>query len=118
MKNLSALALSLLVVSCGSSVNGASRTVLQNKGSDTLVNVAQAWAEAYAQVTTTTVIAVSGGGSGTTAKTSNGQMATLLFSAPDLKPTSNWTFKGLQFVGGGKGRRSGGASRPRRGRGR
>ena len=43
-------------------------------------------------------------GSGTTAKTPNGQMATLLFSAPDLKPTSNWTFKGLQFVGGGKGR--------------
>lgn len=30
-----------------------------------------------------------------------GQMATLLFSAPDLKPTSNWTYVGPQFVGGG-----------------
>jgi sucrose-6-phosphate hydrolase SacC (GH32 family) len=29
------------------------------------------------------------------------QMATLLFSAPDLKPTTNWTFRGPQFVGGG-----------------
>lgn len=65
MKPTAALALSLLAASCGSSVNGASRTVLQNKGSDTLVNVAQAWAEAYVDVNSTTVVAVSGGGSGT-----------------------------------------------------
>ena len=42
-----------------------SRTVLQNKGSDTLVNVAQAWAEAYQTVNPDVAIAVSGGGSGT-----------------------------------------------------
>jgi phosphate transport system substrate-binding protein len=41
------------------------RTVLQNKGSDTLVNVAQAWAEAYQKVNPDIAIAVSGGGSGT-----------------------------------------------------
>ncbi len=41
------------------------RTVLQNKGSDTLVNVAQAWAEAYKEVDPNTAIAVTGGGSGT-----------------------------------------------------
>ena len=41
------------------------RTVLQNKGSDTLVNVAQAWAEAYQTVNPEVAIAVSGGGSGT-----------------------------------------------------
>lgn len=41
------------------------RTVLQNKGSDTLVNVAQAWAEAYQEVKPEVAIAVSGGGSGT-----------------------------------------------------
>ena len=41
------------------------RTVLQNKGSDTLVNVAQAWAEAYKTVAPDVAIAVSGGGSGT-----------------------------------------------------
>jgi phosphate transport system substrate-binding protein len=42
-----------------------SRTVIQNKGSDTLVNVAQAWAEEYQNVSTEVAIAVSGGGSGT-----------------------------------------------------
>ena len=41
------------------------RSVLQNKGSDTLVNVAQAWAEAYAEVDATVAVAVTGGGSGT-----------------------------------------------------
>jgi phosphate transport system substrate-binding protein len=41
------------------------RTVIQNKGSDTLVNVAQAWAEEYQKVDPDVAIAVSGGGSGT-----------------------------------------------------
>jgi phosphate transport system substrate-binding protein len=39
--------------------------LIQNKGSDTLVNVAQAWAEAYRDVKTDVAVAVSGGGSGT-----------------------------------------------------
>jgi len=43
----------------------ADRAVLQNKGSDTLVNVAQAWAEAYKTVNPNLAIAVTGGGSGT-----------------------------------------------------
>ena len=41
------------------------RTLIQNKGSDTLVNVAQAWAEEYAEINSNVAIAVSGGGSGT-----------------------------------------------------
>jgi phosphate transport system substrate-binding protein len=41
------------------------RTLIQNKGSDTLVNVAQAWAEAYRDVDSGVAVAVSGGGSGT-----------------------------------------------------
>ena len=41
------------------------RTIIQNKGSDTLVNVAQAWAEQYQEVDSDVAIAVSGGGSGT-----------------------------------------------------
>ena len=41
------------------------RTEIQNKGSDTLVNVAQAWAEAYQGVNPDVAVAVSGGGSGT-----------------------------------------------------
>lgn len=40
-------------------------TVIQNTGSDTMVNLAQAWAEEYAKVDSTVSIEVSGGGSGT-----------------------------------------------------
>ncbi|MCL7452535.1 MAG: PstS family phosphate ABC transporter substrate-binding protein [Anaerolineae bacterium] len=40
-------------------------TSLENKGSDTMVNLALAWAEAYAQVQPDLQIAVTGGGSGT-----------------------------------------------------
>ncbi|PID41803.1 MAG: phosphate-binding protein [Gammaproteobacteria bacterium] len=47
------------------SMNASARTVIQNKGSDTLVNVAQAWAEEYQSVDKDVVVAVSGGGSGT-----------------------------------------------------
>lgn len=41
------------------------RVVLQNKGSDTLVNVAQGWAEGYKTVNDKIAVAVTGGGSGT-----------------------------------------------------
>lgn len=41
------------------------QTVIQNIGSDTMVNVAQAWAEEYAQVEPAVSVEVSGGGSGT-----------------------------------------------------
>jgi phosphate transport system substrate-binding protein len=52
----------LVLAACG---GGEQRQVIQNKGSDTLVNVAQAWAEEYQTVEPTVVVAVSGGGSGT-----------------------------------------------------
>ncbi len=39
--------------------------IIQNKGSDTLVNLAQAWAEEYKKVKPEVAVAVSGGGSGT-----------------------------------------------------
>ena len=57
----------LLALACGpgSEGGGATRQVIQNKGSDTLVNVAQAWAERYAEVHPDVAVAVSGGGSGT-----------------------------------------------------
>lgn len=41
------------------------RIEIQNKGSDTLVNVAQAWAESYSKLNPKVAVAVSGGGSGT-----------------------------------------------------
>jgi phosphate transport system substrate-binding protein len=40
-------------------------TVIQNAGSDTIVNLAQAWAEEYATIEPSVSIEVSGGGSGT-----------------------------------------------------
>ena len=43
----------------------AANKLIQNKGSDTLVNVAQAWAEEYPNVNPDVTVAVSGGGSGT-----------------------------------------------------
>ena len=56
-----ALAFSALAISASTEA----RELIQNKGSDTLVNVAQAWAEAYQKVNADVAIAVSGGGSGT-----------------------------------------------------
>jgi len=43
----------------------AEKTVIQDSGSDTMVNLAQAWAEEYAKVAPTVSVEVSGGGSGT-----------------------------------------------------
>ena len=42
-----------------------SAQVIKNKGSDTMVNLAQAWAEMYTGITRATSVEVSGGGSGT-----------------------------------------------------
>lgn len=63
----------LLLAACGSqgenSTSGESKEStnrsIQNKGSDTLVNIALAWAEAYQFVEPAVSIAVTGGGSGT-----------------------------------------------------
>lgn len=56
-----------LLVACGGAQEGgkSSRTLIQNKGSDTLLSVAQAWAEAYRDVDANVAVAVTGGGSGT-----------------------------------------------------
>lgn len=65
------LALLPILVACGPGVEESETAVsgratsIQNKGSDTLVNVALAWAEAYSQVKPEVQVAVTGGGSGT-----------------------------------------------------
>ena len=56
-----AVAVSMMAMS---SISEA-RVMIQNKGSDTLVNVAQAWAEAYQKIKPDIAVAVTGGGSGT-----------------------------------------------------
>lgn len=60
------LACALLQIGCGGKKEpaGTAKTVIQNIGSDTMVNLAQAWAEEYAKVEPTVSIEVSGGGSG------------------------------------------------------
>ncbi len=60
-----AIPLSVLLLSLGCGGDRPQRAVIQNKGSDTLLNVAQAWAEAYSVVDPNVLIAVTGGGSGT-----------------------------------------------------
>ena len=55
----------LALVLAVTATSAGARTVIQNKGSDTLVNVAQAWAENYRNVNADVAVAVSGGGSGT-----------------------------------------------------
>ena len=64
MKKL-VLAATLLLVGSNCGRGSGGRTILQNKGSDTLVNVAQAWAEEYKAVNDSLAVAVTGGGSGT-----------------------------------------------------
>jgi phosphate transport system substrate-binding protein len=65
MKAKPILALALLAAGLSATLAVQARTLIQNKGSDTLVNVAQAWAEAYPEVNPEVAVAVSGGGSGT-----------------------------------------------------
>jgi phosphate transport system substrate-binding protein len=70
MKTIGLAILMASLVACGppSGTPGSDRsgrTLIQNKGSDTLVNVAQAWAETYKNVNPDIAVAVTGGGSGT-----------------------------------------------------
>ena len=60
-----ALIRTVALVLAVSAASAGARTVIQNKGSDTLVNVAQAWAENYRNINADVAVAVSGGGSGT-----------------------------------------------------
>jgi len=58
------VAVALLPAACGKSGGGSGVTTIQVRGSDTMVNVAQAWAEEYTKVQPAVGVEVSGGGSG------------------------------------------------------
>ena len=65
---LGLLLLAASAVGCGprtESGAGGAKPTIQNSGSDTMVNLAQAWAEEYATVEPSVSVEVSGGGSGT-----------------------------------------------------
>jgi phosphate transport system substrate-binding protein len=76
-----ALILCAMALSLSETPGYTAGSVIQNKGSDTLVNVAQAWAEAYQKVEPSVSIAVSGGGSGT-------GIASLINGTVDIANTS------------------------------
>jgi len=62
--------LCLLLIGCSnrneeSTVSSSKKAIIQNAGSDTLVNLAQTWAEEYAKLNPAVSVEVSGGGSGT-----------------------------------------------------
>lgn len=64
----------------------ASSTVIQNKGSDTMVNVAQVWAEAYHTVDPGVAVEVSGGGSGVGIAALERGVVDLANASRDMKP--------------------------------
>src|SRR3970040_133358 len=69
-RTLILLLFALLMAACqaGEGVDSepdADSTYIENKGSDTIVNLALAWAEAYQKVAPEVRISVTGGGSGT-----------------------------------------------------
>lgn len=61
-----AAAVALLLPGCSKKSGSAGTKIdIQNSGSDTMVNLAQAWAEKYAEIDSAVSVEVSGGGSGT-----------------------------------------------------
>ena len=67
---LCGLALMIILAGCrsnadGTATNRGSSRIIENKGSDTLVNLALAWVEAYSVLYPDVRISVTGGGSGT-----------------------------------------------------
>ena len=65
-----AVAFAILVAGCGQKseetpTSSSGKSVIQNAGSDTMVNLAQTWAEEYATINSSVSVEVSGGGSGT-----------------------------------------------------
>ncbi|MCX7871721.1 MAG: phosphate ABC transporter substrate-binding protein [Verrucomicrobiae bacterium] len=66
---------------------GEGKLTIQNKGSDTMVNLAQAWAEAYKKVSPNVEVEVSGGGSGVGIAALIKGTVDIANSSRDLKPS-------------------------------
>ena len=78
----------LLIAGCGGPKQAAAptQTTIQVKGSDTMVNVAQAWAEEYKQVAPQVDVEVSGGGSGVGIAALEKGTIDIANSSRDMKP--------------------------------
>ena len=71
-------------------------TMIQNKGSDTMVNLAQAWAEEYHKVHPALAIAVSGGGSGVGIAALENGTVDIANASREIKPDEMEKIKGAQ----------------------
>jgi phosphate transport system substrate-binding protein len=78
----------LMIAGCASPKQAAApaQTTIQVKGSDTMVNVAQAWAEQYKQVAPQVDVEVSGGGSGVGIAALEKGTVDIANSSRDMKP--------------------------------
>jgi phosphate transport system substrate-binding protein len=88
--HLPGLALAAALAACGGGGQQAGKpaiTVIQNKGSDTMVNVAQVWAEEYRKVAPDVEVEVSGGGSGVGIAALIRGTVDVANSSRDLKPS-------------------------------
>jgi len=82
--------LGLMVTGCKrqqTGSDGAKTINIQNKGSDTMVNLAQAWAEEYKKVAPNVNVEVSGGGSGVGIAAMIKGTVDLANSSRDMKPS-------------------------------
>jgi phosphate transport system substrate-binding protein len=78
--------LMVCLLALGCSKSDRSRSMIQNKGSDTMVNLAQAWAEEYRKVNPAVAIAVTGGGSGTGIASLENGTVDIANASRDIKP--------------------------------
>jgi phosphate transport system substrate-binding protein len=88
---LAALAGAGALAACGGGSRGGqpTQTVIQNKGSDTMVNVAQVWAEEYRKVAPQVEVEVSGGGSGVGIAALIRGTIEIANSSRDIKPSES-----------------------------
>lgn len=78
--------IAVAVVFCTSGIYAAQKNSIQIKGSDTMVNLAQAWAEKYMETHPTEFVAVTGGGSGTGMSSLISGSCDIAMSSRDIKP--------------------------------
>ncbi len=82
-----AVGVACMTAGCGGGREaGPARTAIQVKGSDTMVNVAQAWAEEYKKVAPQVDVEVSGGGSGVGIAALERGTIDIANSSRDMKP--------------------------------